>query len=275
VTNDNSAEALTVEIDLNNDGTADASTETDADGNFGYTPTDLDFGQRTVKARAIEWDAVVSQYLNGPWKSLTFTLNVDPSLLPVIADLALDNDTGESDSDGETEDPTLKGQITAGLGAGAVDVEFDHDGDGVANGSTVTDGDGNFLYEPFGLANGPVTVYARGKSWNESPVLEELSLFEDTGDPEDAITSNHTLTGFVSDDKLLAGLTVQFDHNGDGVVDGSAATLSNGTFVYIPSGLPTGTEVREHHGPDHQQQHAGGKSVPRQRCRPSHAPVRS
>lgn len=265
VTNDNNVDGIRVEIDLNDDGTADASAVTDADGNISYVPTDLDFGQRTVRARATEWDFVLGQYLNGPWKSLTFTLQVDPSLLPVVSELALHNDTGESNSDNVTEDPTLKGKIATALGVGAVDVEFDHDGDGVPDGTAVTDAEGNFLYEPLALPYGAATIQVRGKSWNnahldyvmgdwssitftlvpppnDAPVIDQLTLYEDTGE-EDGTTSNPTLTGFVSNDGELGGLTVEFDHDGDGVPDGTAATSASGEFLYILSGLPIGTAV--------------------------------
>jgi hypothetical protein len=59
------------------------------------------------------------------------------------------------------------------------------------------------------------------------PVIAELNLLNDTGlSATDKITSDPTLTGRVTDDYSVAALSVEFDHNGDGAIEGFAYTDS-------------------------------------------------
>lgn len=82
-----------------------------------------------------------------------------------------------------------------------------------------------------------------------APSIEELQLLNDTGVAGDRVTTDASLTGFVT---RYAGQTasqsVQYDLNGDGLVDGSITT-SNGQFVIDLSGVdlpagPTTIQVR-------------------------------
>jgi hypothetical protein len=146
---------LLVELDHNSDGVADGSTTTNASGDFSYRPEGLPVGTATIKARAGRTGETQWEYVFGSWQSLTFTLEADPNNAPpALACLGLAFDTGSSDSDAITSDPTVAGTVTNGDDVFMLRVEFDHDGDGLADSFTQTDRLGNFRYTPDGLVSG-------------------------------------------------------------------------------------------------------------------------
>lgn len=94
-------------------------------------------------------------------------------LLAVTFDeLALLNDTGASNTDQVTSDPTLTGHLS-GITGVSVDIEFDHNADGVADGSATVYSNGEtFTYDPIqwdsSLATyeGPWTVQYRAVEYD-------------------------------------------------------------------------------------------------------------
>lgn len=96
----------------------------------------------------------------GNWSDITFTLFAAGSdVAPPILDLGLANDTGDSAADRSTSDPTIEGRIPSAVAG--VTVEIDIDNDGTPDGTTTTDGLGNFSYSPSGLTEGQVSIQAR------------------------------------------------------------------------------------------------------------------
>jgi hypothetical protein len=260
VTNDGGVGRLLVEFDHDEDGVVDGVAFTDAQGEFQYRPTPLHFGAVTIGARAIEWDAAEGAYLSGPWTSLPFTYEDQPNAAPALVGLSLANQTGTA----STTDPTLTGSINNEGALAGITIQFDYDGDGAADQSTVTDKSGNFRFTPAGLAYGNVTINVRTREldsttgsvlygpWtaisftydaavNAPAVVSELALENDTGYDDDLLTTDPTLIGQVTNDGSPSSLLVQFDHDGDELIEGSALTDAEGRFTYRPAGLSAGS----------------------------------
>ncbi len=252
-----------VEFDQNNDGIVDASVRTNDQGNFMYTPLGLASGAATIRARAGEWDPGQTAYIFGGWTQLSFTLDSSANLVPSVASLALMRDTGSSSSDGVTSESAMTGTVADDGELGGLRVEFDHNGDGSAEGFALA-GAGTFSYVPTGISPGQLTIRARAGQWNQSqsgfefgewtsltftlafdptdpPSVASLSLRFDTGTSNsDAITADPRIIGSVNNDGSRANLKVEFDHDGDGVIDGSLFTGNDGTFRYDAEGLQDG-----------------------------------
>jgi hypothetical protein len=77
---------------------------------------------------------------------------------------------------------------------------------------------------------------------NVAPSISDTRLFRDTlQSATDGITTDPRITGAVSNDGRVQSLIVEFDHDGDGTVDGRAYTGPSGQFWYLPAALDTGT----------------------------------
>src|SRR5690606_36151267 len=87
---------------------------------------------------------------------------------------------------------------------------------------------------------------------NSTPDIVQFELARDTlsgfggvswatgVQPIDRITSDPTLAGRVANDNGAELMRVEFDHDGDGIVDGFAVTDAQGAFKYVPAGLTVG-----------------------------------
>lgn len=259
VSDDDSAARLTVELDHNGDGLAEGVAFTDAQGRFRYRPEPLGFGPVTVRARALQWDSMVLAFVVGEWVSLSFVYEDQPLAAPVLSGLGLARDTGTNGSDGITSDPTISGYVTSHGAPQDVSVEFQFDTGGPAAQAAQADGYGRFSYQLQGLSDGEVTVHVRAVTiapqsgqvlvgaWqdftftqaaaaNAPPVVAQLQLNNDTGVANDSLTTDPTLRGQVTDDNSAGSLVVEFDHDNDGVIDGSTVTDEDGHFTYAPAG---------------------------------------
>ncbi|MGH7193389.1 MAG: hypothetical protein ACREJM_07625, partial [Candidatus Saccharimonadales bacterium] len=258
-----SLSATIVELDDNGDDAPDAAATPDAYGNFSASIATLQYGDVTVRARAVEFDAVRGIYLYGPWTSLSFSYQPPPA--PAIAQLSLANDTGGTANPGHTTDPTLTGQIAAPSAGQTVSVEFDTNGDGIADASATVDGTNVFSYKPDNLEPGPVTVKVRTVAhqansdavsygaWTSlsftyvvtpgaTPVVSSVSLDTSSSTSGAASAGPPAITGQISKaDGTVDYQTVQFDTNGDGVPDGETTTDASGNFSYTPRNIPAGT----------------------------------
>lgn len=259
VTNEAAVEGLVVEFDHNGDGTPEGSAVVDRFAQFQYQPEDLAYGSVTIQARAVESD--VSGTLVGGWTSFTFTYEAPPFPDVELVGLNLQNDTGIA-LDRVTTDSTLTGKVGGTGTVDSVTVQFDHDGDGSADGTADTDtsGLGSFIYAPAGLPLGENTISARVLGTSEWTTLTfdlrlpastlNLALTNDTGSvTTDGVTDDPTVSGSLATNPLGtvtdAGVTILFDHDGDGVTDGEVETVAGGTFSYTPLGLKDGqTRIR-------------------------------
>ena len=256
---------LTVEFDHAADGTVDGTTTSEADGSFTYVPSGLTAGQITVNVRATEWDAHQEITLYGDWVAFTFTYDDTANAAPVVASLALANDTGDFDDDGVTTDPSFAGSVTNdGLVTGLL-VQLDFDGDALSDATVTTDAEGNFSHAPEGLALGSATIQARAREWDpaqqefvfgdwtsltftlEEEAVEPLAiaafaLLSDSGtSSSDGITANATVAGQLTGDGSLEGVMIEFDHDSDGVADGTGFSDPDGEFLYAPQAISFGS----------------------------------
>lgn len=257
VSDDGPLAMLTVEFDHNGDGTPDGHAFTDAAGRFHYLPVGLAYGQHTLRARAVEWDSAQQTYLTGSWTTLAFTFEDQPDTPAAVASLGLARDTGTSAGDGITADATLVGTVRNERFVEGIAVEL-HFGGTLPDQTAVVDAMGSFSLAPVALAAGPVTVQARARETNPQTgavlvgqwttftftyqpaanlpaAVSEFSLVSDTGaSSTDRSTTDSRLQGQITNDGILEGLVVEFDHNADGVIDGTAQVDSQGRFTYAP-----------------------------------------
>ena len=263
VTDDRGSANLTVELDLNNDGFADAVTMTDAEGVFRYQPVGLPYGELTIKARVREWDASQEVYLESGWETLTFTYEQQPNAAPVLTEIGLP-DPEAPQTVVSSRGPTVVGKITNEGSVENIAVEFDFDNDGVADQTALTDQDGTFSVTLAGLDSGDIAIRVQTRELDEvnhqylcsgwqnlnfhydAPVftaseVTSLNLVNETGgDPENPVASDPTLTGTISLGSADGYVVVEFSHDSGDVVDGQTVCNADGTFNYVPDGLEPG-----------------------------------
>lgn len=262
IINGGSLGGVTVEFDLNGDGTPDQFAQTDAYGGYSHTPTGLAYGSVSIGARTRQVDPVTGNVLVGSWSNLSFTYNQTVNAAPTVSGVTLKNDTGSSSTDGQTTDSTIIGTVGNDGPAGGLTVQYDLNGDGLAEGQVASAADGKFALQPANLPYGSQTIRVRAKevdsaqgavqysAWQTiqftllDPVastvhVDALTLTHDTGSSgTDGATTDSTLSGHVAN--AQTGTSVQFDLNGDGISDGSAQTDANGNFSFAPANLQEG-----------------------------------
>ena len=259
------ADAYNVAFDWTGDGVPDEYVPTNLQGEVVFQPSNLGFGNVTIQARYEEWDYTTNSAVIGSWQSLSFQLN--SAGVPSIGEFKLLDDDGTSSNDNVTTDPTVTGVVHYDFGVAGITVEFDHDGDGLADDFATTDGLGRFEFEPLDLNAGSITIKARPVVWDPlqatqvlgnwsqytftlikpvvvPPTVDGFALKNDTGTPGDGITTNPTVTGtLIRPDGLVDGLLVEFDFDGDQIVDATATAASDGTFEHRPLGLSNGAHT--------------------------------
>ncbi|QDU95795.1 Calx-beta domain-containing protein [Lignipirellula cremea] len=262
LTDDGSTAYLTVEIDYDGDALADATTKADAQGNFRHRMQGVAAGSTTVSARAREWDYRTRQYVFGEWTDLTFTLE-DASLTPPgVQNLHLVSDSGSSATDLVTANALLAGDVVNERNVGGLYLEIDYNGDGDVDNYAFPEFDGSFFHDPIALPYGSVTVSVRTAWWdvgtsayarsswsdlsftyeqqtNVAAQLVELNLADD--DDEDLVGTNPTVSGRITNEGELAGVTIELDLDDDGVLDRVTTTNSRGEFEHRLHGLAPGT----------------------------------
>lgn len=260
LTDDEAIGSQVVELDTNGDNVVDSTTQAAADGTFSFSPA-VAFGDRTLRVRGRSHDDYQNADVVGSWS--TIVVHYFAPVGPAISSFTLANDNGESTTDGSTSDPATHGQISGGTAAAFSRIEFDHNGDGIVDGSTIADRTGNFDYLPADLANGSRTLRARSVvynadlnasfpgSWqslaftliaNAAPTISQFSLVNDNGSSTtDGVTSDARLRGQVGNaDGPASFVRIEFDHNNDGLVDGSTSADNGGAFYYQPVGVAAG-----------------------------------
>ncbi len=183
--------------------------------------------------------------------------------LSVLSSLYLLNDTGTA-GDGITSDPTVAGRVDAPLGVTSATLEFDTDGDEVAESTRtvtfITNGDSRgFQYVPASLQVGSNTVAVRAiftdpvsgvvnaSAWRSVTYTFDFEEPAACGGATFVKSAAGTAEAPVPKARVegtLAGgaafVTVEFDHDGDGVIDGTSLADKDGKFIYDPTGLPAG-----------------------------------
>lgn len=155
VTNDGSVNMITVEIDMDGDGAADHMVQTNASGVFSYDATsELAAGNVTIQFRPVENDPFTGQPVNGAWQSINFVFEQELSMEAV----GLNTTVGTFD-DNVTTDGTVTGQVDGDGMLAGVTISIDIDGDGIADVTTTTDSNGDFILDLSSFISfGEVTV---------------------------------------------------------------------------------------------------------------------
>jgi hypothetical protein len=235
-----------VQFDFQGDGMYDAQTMADSQGAFTYNPgAQLGYGSASVRARALEWDSSVSDYVYGDWTApLNFAFQPENIAEP---SLTLHEDTG-TPGDNVTNNATVA--INA---APSQMVELDWNGDGNPDTMGSTDGSGVALIDlGYQIAYGEAHVRARALEWDSilqgyrssdwsepltftfapDPIAAPtLSLANDTGTPDDQVTTDATVSVTAA-----ANQNIELDMNGDGYADAMAYTGSGGSATYNLAG---------------------------------------
>ncbi|MBO4121110.1 BapA prefix-like domain-containing protein [Cupriavidus gilardii] len=225
----------TVAIDLNGDGTPDATVTTDGNGNWTYTPTSPLPDGTTVTVTATD----AAGNTSGP---ATATVDAAAPDAPAIASVTDDSDpvSGPLSSGGSTNDttPTIAGTAEANSTVQ------------IFNGTTLlatvtADASGNWTFTPSTpLADGnySLTATATDAVGNVSGPSTAFVVTVDTAAPAaPAITqANSTTLGGTAE----AGSTIAIDLNGDGTPDATVTADGNGNWSYTPTTpLTDGTTV--------------------------------
>jgi len=250
-----------VEYDLDGNGVVDGQVSIDDDASFTITPIGLSAGWQTVLIRSSAWDRDASAIIKGNWQSLSF--HYSPVPLPEVQGISLLVDDGESSTDKITTNATLIGIVSPPDG-GRLTLYIDLDQNGVADLIISPQHDGQFLYNALELQPGSHTVSVWATRYSDifqeiesgpiqafnftlllkpqSPLaVAELALVEDTGvNQSDFVTSNSAILGRLVNSGTVAGLTIEIDVDGDGIVDGTTTTDAMGRFRFSPVGLSPG-----------------------------------
>ena len=247
---------LPLQFDLNGDGIADGSAQTDINGHFAIdlNNSNLTAGIQTISIRG-------GRNVNGPmsvqygdWSEFTFTYAPVPQPRPEVEDLHLVSDT-EIANDLVTSDLQVSGSVTHVDGSiASLPVQYDLNGDGIAEGTAYTNQVGEFTIDLANSHPSPGSVVLRVRagesvgvpistqygSWATFtftyavalPIVSDLSLVADTGTPEDLITTDARVSGLLTVAEMSAAyLPVQYDLDEDGVIDGATQTDVMGQFT--------------------------------------------
>ena len=259
VLNDSSVEGLLVEVDMNGDGIADRTANTDSQGRFIVNPSVANFGPVTLRSRAIEFDTKTSSQLASPWASLSFVFENQIDGPPITSELSFDPgnfSTGKA--------PSLSGMVSFQQGSSGIQVEVDSNNDGNTDYESITDNFGRFTItleklapnttsiKVHSIASHPTTKQLFAEPWQSFAInytvttppaafIVGLSLAEDTGtSATDRITSNPKIKGSVNRLPVGRMMLVEIDTNGDSIADGTSLVASNLQWSFTPTGLSDG-----------------------------------
>ena len=210
----------------------------------------------TVRACTAIWDNIKEDYVYGSWYTYSFTYIKPVDSLVSIDTFELANLTDKVGN--TTSDPTVTGTIINDDDVSGLRVEI-YQGTTLL-GTTQTDENGVFDFTPSGLTNGNITLSAKVREWNYisrnyqysdletlsfiltdlvviPPAVQEFTIADTTGTGN--TTANPYLTGkIVADNGFVNRVKVEFDHDGDGSIDGYTYTESDSTFRYLPTLSP-------------------------------------
>ncbi|WP_404401483.1 Ig-like domain-containing protein [Pelagibacterium halotolerans] len=210
----------TVMLDLDGDGTSDASVATKADGTWSYTPSTPLADGTAVTAWTQDSDAT-------PQVSSKQTMTVDAHVpdTPVFF---------------------LSHGISAiGTGTPGSEISVDSTGDGVADFTTTVGADGtwevkNIIPRPQDKEGDPVHVWATDPETGAmSGRVEQVVDATAPGNPDITAAGASMVTGTVDE----AFATMLLDQNGDGVIDVTTTADSAGNWSFTGLSLANGTEI--------------------------------
>ncbi|HJT36415.1 MAG TPA: choice-of-anchor D domain-containing protein, partial [Pirellulales bacterium] len=226
-------------------------------------------GTVNLSYRTVEYDVNGNVVQTGAWSTFSFTLYV-PTPQASVSGLQLVDDTGSSNTDQITSDPTVSGTVTGTFTNEIVEVQFSNRGNGTVDGMAAVAAVGeNFTYDPrqteptldaysgaLNLSYRTVELDAHGgqviSPWTAFPmtlvegtttaVIDNLALTDVTGAAgPPPTTDDPTIGGLVAGMQESGSPQVQIAYNGDGLPDQTVTAKSDGTFSDALSGLPYGS----------------------------------
>lgn len=160
-------QSVRVELDLNNDGTADRVLSVDPYGMFGYPLDSLSENNATIQVRARSSATTTATALVGSWQSIAVRGEQKPTTAPAILSLTLLDDGKPIDQSQSSipvlRTPQLRGLVDRLSKTYPLSIEFDSDADNSVDGQTTVSDDRSFQYIPTELPVGPFTLQARTK----------------------------------------------------------------------------------------------------------------
>ncbi|MGL5097178.1 MAG: hypothetical protein ACRDD1_16450, partial [Planctomycetia bacterium] len=246
IANDGPVGGLTVEIDWDADGAADATTTTTAAGAFAFDLSTLPFGSAALAVRAVEYDAPRQSWLASGWSTLNFIYDPIPANdPPAILAVGLVNDTGTA-GDGRSHDGRIVVTVGDDRTAAGLVVFVDWNQDGAADVSATAAADGTVVFPPFGVAPGAVVVAVWTREWDDDRQAWQQSAvatwsFELLADQpptlaavgveggewramtawQGLVAPRPTIVGSVESDSGWTNVLVDVDWTGDGTFDQS------------------------------------------------------
>lgn len=244
-------------VDLNLDGQADESVGLDTEGRFIFD-SKTSLGQVNVSFQAMRiGPSSVSQADSDHWTHFSFLLEDQPDSPPELSGVTF------------TQNPlTGHGSITGGIRSQkkteGITIGFDTDQDGLADYLTKTNAFGNFSFNTDDFPAGNYTfnvraltsenslVACRSGDWESisfkiqnselSPAkIESLRLRLDDGIfNNDRVTSDASVQGKVDRNASVGLLIIEFDTNGDSIVDASVIPNPDLSFQMSPQDLENG-----------------------------------
>ncbi len=160
-------QSLRVELDLNNDNSADRILSVDAYGAFGYVLDNLSEGNSSIQVRVRSDANNATTDLVGSWQSIAVRGEQKPTTAPSILSLTLLDDGNPIDQSNSTipvvRTPHLSGLVDRLSKNYPLSIEFDSDSDNTVDGQTTVSNDHSFQFIPTKLSTGPFTLRARTK----------------------------------------------------------------------------------------------------------------
>ncbi|MCY3004840.1 MAG: DUF2235 domain-containing protein [Planctomycetota bacterium] len=259
---------LSVQIAKELEDQAIATVPVEQDFSFEVAIANLTPGTHTLRLRAQQWSSELSMFLTGNWTE--YRLEVSPAEPPSIPTARLRNDTGTSNLDRSTSDPTILIDVVSNAsGSGLMFLDIDTNSDSQVDHVIPVhrEAESNsslIVYRDETLSAGPQHYRFRSRNvdplsdweatgeWTDfhwtyapakSPSLSIALLRDDGASSTDRITSISTLVGqFIPSDDVADAESslVQIDWDSDGRVDDSVRPQPDGSFTIRPSRNPIG-----------------------------------
>ncbi len=238
-----------VELDYDQDGSADLYSLAADDGQFLLYPDLTEFGALEWSVRAGAIDPQTAQLVRTAWHTIRWHYAPDPIVAPQITEVALAVNTGDP-TDRVSSIPWLKGQVADTQGR-ATFLEVDLGSDNTVDQVAVVSADGSFLLRPTLVEPGPVAIRLRPTSWDDqsqqpiSGQWEEVTLIYqlDVSSPAafvetiveadfDATLPQFAIGGIVAALPSAVRVALELDTDNDGEPDRVESVEPTGAFRF-------------------------------------------
>ena len=254
-------------IDTNRDGQADDTISIDQEGRFRYYPNLSAHGQVTYAFRPLRLEPLMSTHGMEPWVDFTFVFEDQENQPPKTTDLVFFPSS-------PTQPPSIFGSVSAYGDTSQLLVELDANLDGIIDRSIRVDAFGSFTESLDYLPSGEMTIHVRVRdrtamessfavgAWQEiavvippvpteAPAILGMDFAGDQGSsgagqgPDGSDDGRKTVgdvrvVGQVDRTSPGVPLSIEFDCDSDGFVDGQSTVSEDRSFTFTPVNIPTG-----------------------------------